>query len=426
MKKKLLLTGCLLIIGLSAIGCGKTSGKETDNSETPSTEKASETPIEKIDTSRISADFSTENNVSETFHSITYDIPAAWAKSREDKTSTQTFYFPPSGQVDGNTRSLILIQHKEVKDAHSDPLTNADDFAATSILAADSITETSSEEIMIGETPGKRLDYIQVIDDEDYNGTAVVFAAPNSIIAFTILAKGDLIDYNDDFEKIIDTIEIASLDFLDSDENVKHARNLLHEAKIGELKDFLQQYIDQSSPADTDNVYRILEIIAPVEAVADKLVLETDEFSNKSKVYYPGLTEISSDTYIIPYSTSGKFNIDVGFIGDNWIFMKKSILKYGDEENDTYTLSSDSGGTSNTRDVLDGGRVLEIGHTDIYLVESAKEIVSKPESEWAIRLYGDDDKTLDHTLTAVEKDALITFSTYYEAMSAFKELEKNH
>ena len=415
MKKKTIIISIITFTALLLFGC--------NNAEKDSADHKSKDAGTQSKSIQVSTDFSENDIANQAFYDMKYDVPSSW-ESKTNGDGTIVYYYPPSGQINGNTESMLSIQYLESKNAHVDPGKSIETVISNMVKSGE-VSIESPKDISVDDSYAKQARYSQVIDGKDYKGDAVLFTVPDAVMCFILFSSDDAsTDYSKDFAKIIDSIQLPSPDFFDSSENKQQASDLLYQGNISELSEFLQRYIEENSPPESDSAYHISEIIAPLEGIKEKLYLDTDEFNNQYKLYYNGLTDISADAYILPYSTRGSMELKVGFVGSDWIFMNNAILKYGEGENDTSYISCDS--WDGTQEVLGDGSVYEEGNGRIYESEDLEKIVANPENEWTIRLYGKDDKTLDHTLTEAEKDALTTFSIFFKAVSDFDELSKNY
>lgn len=415
MKKKTIIISIMIFTALLLFGCNNVGKNSADSKD-----KDAGTQSKSI---QVSTDFSKDDIVNQVFYDMSYDIPSNW-ESKTSGDGTIVYYYPPSGQINGNTESMLSIQYLEGKNAHADP-SKSIETVISNMTKSGEISIESPEDVSVNGSYARRARYSQIINGKDYKGDIVLFTVPDAVMCFVLFSSDDAsTDYSKDFEKIIDSIQLPSPDFFDSSENKQQTSDLLYQGKISELSEFLQRYIEENSPPESDSAYRISEIIVPLEGIEGKLYLDTDEFNNQYKLYYNGLTDISADTYILPYSVRGSMELKVGFVGSDWIFMDNAILKYGEGENDTSYISCDS--WDGTQEVLSDGTVYEEGNGRIYKTEDLEKIVANPENELTIRIYGKDDKTLDHTLTEAEKDALTTFSVFFKAVSDFDELSKDY
>ena len=168
------------------------------------------------------------------------------------------------------------------------------------------------------------------------------------------------------------------------------------------ILDAVDAYIDNERPLNTDNAFKIKNIVREIVELMAKCSNVVDEFEGEATLFYAGIDEITQDTCFVP-SISGNDDIDVrvGFVADDWLFFDHIRIKVTDDE-----YITDSFKNNTIRDVLSGGKIKEsaIFYCDD---EDANEILNATVTP-TLRFDGKDDKVRDHTISAEELEALKT------------------
>jgi hypothetical protein len=185
-------------------------------------------------------------------------------------------------------------------------------------------------------------------------------------------------------------------DFFTSEENQKLYSEYLEKHQYTEILALVENYISESSPKETDSAFIIKEKIQPLISEMANCNIVADDFDGQVYIYYNGLTEINAKNNVVTFIEGTSVKNRVGFINNDWIFFETAKIKTDDGIIDTSQRSS-------VRDVLNGGNIIE--YCDSSFNSDEVEKIANSNSV-TIRFEGKDGKTLDHTLTADEINAI--------------------
>ncbi len=217
------------------------------------------------------------------------------------------------------------------------------------------------------------------------------------------------------------SLDIASLptkvmrekDFFTSEENQALYSEYLDTHQYSEIIKMADNYIIAESPKATDSAYIIKEKIEPLIPSLENCVVIPDEFNGTASIYYKGLEEVSKTNNFITFINESTLVYRVGFINNDWLFFDDVEIKV-DEEVSRLNCSSSA------RDVLDGGNILEYG--DCYPDDSVLEKMLAS-NNISIRFEGENNKTLDHALSADEISAIKFFTELKKTYNYLSDLK---
>lgn len=426
MKKQLLAVMLCVAVLLGGCGGNDTSqgSMEVENEQektTIITEMEEETQtLEAVQTSE------------QIFGNVKYQIPCAWVKNKRIQDENVTSYYPKHSS-DGEVLVLMQVSCVE-EEVLNGKITNTE-YETWMSYIIEGMTESSETELLTSENKsvnniyGKEITYKYKAEGEnnDFLVRGFYYFTEGQINYVSIGTREDEEkDWNEEYEAVLTSIicenaleivDDSEIDDFANAENIKICKEYLKKVEISELIMFCNTYIEEKQPKSVDSVYSILELAQGIADLEDVLTPVTDEFTNETTIYYGDLQDISSSVHLVPYFSKHEMYFRVGFINSDWIFFDNAILKYGDDSNDTHDFSNDE-----KREVLGNGNVLEYIDDRIYSDEEIEEIIENIDNEFKIRFYGENDKTLDYTLSQQEKDAIELIYRYYRVYSIFDEL----
>jgi len=213
-------------------------------------------------------------------------------------------------------------------------------------------------------------------------------------------------DIDFDFDSLaFRTAEMALTDFFASEGNIDRYNQLTRAGDYRGLYELVKLHIENNDAQPYDSAWFILEYLEPLLEVIDQVEIVYDAFDDVATIFYRGLTDVSRQYSLVPYTTtrSNSVNILIGFQNSSWIFADSARVRFEDGEMVTIGMSNSS------RIVLDGGRGI-------------RETVSTSDSNLRTRLGGESlpymirfegrDHQLDRTLTEEEQNAFEVVSIF--------------
>lgn len=190
----------IIIIVIICVALGSTAKKHTSTlSETQSTV---ESEIESTSSNGL-MDFDESTNILETFQGVSYQVPESWTK--QDGTEGSLWYYPPRGgllQVSA-TEAQATLHNKTMRSAFVDGMKSG--------MGVD--TELQEEEISIDNETAYKYTGTAVINDDEYNTTIIAFDCADGFMVILFATPSDSpYDYLDDFDAILDSIQINEND----------------------------------------------------------------------------------------------------------------------------------------------------------------------------------------------------------------------
>lgn len=131
MKKKtlsILLISVMIVMALLLNACGKSSAPDTAPKENT---EAKETPSKENAEKEITHEFDVKTNQVETFHELSYQVPASWQrKTVEDET--KLYYYPQDG--------MLMLSYSNIPLDFSDD-TGCEEYVSTFVQSYENYTE---------------------------------------------------------------------------------------------------------------------------------------------------------------------------------------------------------------------------------------------------------------------------------------------
>ena len=93
MKKKTIIISIITFTALLLFGC--------NNAEKDSADPKSKDAGTQSKSIQVSTDFSENDIANQAFYDMKYDVPSSW-ESKTNGDGTIVYYYPPSGQINGN------------------------------------------------------------------------------------------------------------------------------------------------------------------------------------------------------------------------------------------------------------------------------------------------------------------------------------
>lgn len=149
---------------------------------------------------------------------------------------------------------------------------------------------------------------------------------------------------------------------------------------------------------------------------SDQVDIATDEVTGTKKVYYKGLTEVSSSNHIVPYIQDSSLHCTFGFVKSDWVFFTKVRINF-ESTSDYFSGSYKS--YNMTRDVL-GGSTIKESYDDSFSYDKYVQLFSGGNAT-VIRFQGDD-KNVDYDVSGTENEAMSTIAKIYSEFKAVGDL----
>ncbi len=375
MKKKLLITGGMLLAAVIFTGCGKTKAAEPAKAE----------PAE-VTTSSIKNDPPTTPGIT------TDDLIQKVAGNDFSHLSTYGIDGYAVDRIACTANYGVTAYKKDASDSISALMTFAEKGMTTVPMAEKFIKEASvlcREDYNEIERDGKTVFYIAI--DADFDPNAVPFL---------------LKDLNKD-------------DLFSSEERCSAYEEYVKTGNYQGLSDLVSQYISENSPGESDSVYFVQDRLSEILPVIDKCEFVPDEIEGTTTIYCNGVRDLSDSINVVPsYDTSDNMPVlTLGFTVSDWVFFDKIEIK---TNADLITKAYDVNDLA--RDVIDGG----VSEKAVY--EPKGDEWDKISSIQAIRFANSKDpsKVRDHELSDAEKDALNTIAVFKGSKNYFSNLEYNY
>lgn len=164
----------------------------------------------KLDTSLSQASDNTESIVSsesprvsvnsETFYTLTYEVPEDWDKKDADENTL--YYYPSTG---GSVMLAKLSDEIQDFDIDRDQGTFLDGFFSS----MQEYEILDKQDISIGTYPAVKADFTMTSNDEDYRGTLALFGYKQDVYIATYTVYGNnTTDYTDEFDTFLTSIRM--------------------------------------------------------------------------------------------------------------------------------------------------------------------------------------------------------------------------
>lgn len=195
--------------------------------------------------------------------------------------------------------------------------------------------------------------------------------------------------------------DVNNSDFFADEERQKTYEELFTSYQYQELEEYVNQYIDNYSPEDHDNAFRIRAIINSLTEIVNNCDIQYDEFDEKYTVYFDGADTISLSTNIVPTVCETSFIARVGFFRNNWLFFDKLSIKFlNSDEIETHHFDS----WDIERNIVQGGieeyTTISIDDKKLEKYENSDSVVLRFENT-------DTGEVIDHVLTDEELNGII-------------------
>jgi len=178
-------------------------------------------------------------------------------------------------------------------------------------------------------------------------------------------------------------------------------KNYNENYQYDEMIEFIDSYINEGSPSESDNAFAIKSIAEINSDLLSKCDMNKDKVTDESIIFYEGIDEISSKNYIVPLIEDHSPSVWLGFHASDWIFFEDIEIKI--DGSDNYKTSFNYYDIS--RDVDDG--VTEKIKVAFPFDQDVLNKFLNTENP-IIRFIGEHDKVRDHEVTVEEIDALAT------------------
>lgn len=191
-------------------------------------------------------------------------------------------------------------------------------------------------------------------------------------------------------------------EFFANEERAETFCNLMLSCNYQELKDFIDEYISSGQCPDYDVVRNIIPKVEEIISLMDGCSTEVDDVDKNAKIFFGNVTDISRETNVVPFVETSKYgaslNIDLGFMGSDWIFFDKISFASSSTETETF------GFRETVTEVIDGGQILEKASAGS---NSQKALFDICEKDGAVIRFKntDTEEYVDHALTADEAAA---------------------
>ena len=190
-------------------------------------------------------------------------------------------------------------------------------------------------------------------------------------------------------------------DFFSNELRQSQYKEFIKSHKYTELRDYVQQYIDDCPPLETDNAYEILSIIEYYSPTLDNCIMQYDEFDEDYTISYRNAEKITRSVNVVPTVCESDLTVHVGFIASDWLFFDKLYIKFSSDHTESHSYES----YDIERDVLSGGNIREyvtlyVGEYDLEDYETAEKITIRFENS-------ETGEVIDHQMTDAEKDGVV-------------------
>lgn len=209
-------------------------------------------------------------------------------------------------------------------------------------------------------------------------------------------------------------------DFLSDEKRFDMTQKQYNDVDYIGLRKCVDDYILSANPTHSDSVYRILEILNETSEAINSINENVDDFDGSRSFTLDGVEEINENYCVVPgYDKERWLTLSMGFISDEWVFFDNMALRVDGEVICEEGYDSDEVVT----DVLDDGRVMEMVHRPIDLIEfsDAEKIFN---SERTLIRFSNS-KTgakFDHVLSAEEKASILHCYQLLKARTALSKL----
>lgn len=409
--KKFLLISVLFCFILQ--GC--TSDKKVDSGES---KIATYTPMQVIETiSPTTTPLPTDGVTEYTLFGASYAIDS---KCKEEVTDQIHYYY-----IDDNNIYMVQVVNVDSDTGYEDE-TNIDDVidgmeSEFGFLINDHNIGKINDDITTLTATGSF-----VSESVSYKLKVYSFFYNKKFYNFSFIGMTDeslsLLDPVIQSIKILDSVPTTSQqDFLLDKEIAEKYQKYYESCQYKKIYEMANKYIKDNSPLDSDNAYKVVEILKPVVKAISKCNIKKDSVTNNVTIYYKGVKSLSNNIHIVPSIESGADDVTlkVGFTKSGWLFFDTVYLDYGD---DYITDTFDS--FDMQREVISGSSVMEWIEYDIYdedikELESAKKITIRFENS-------DNGKTMDKKLSGEELSAIKTLAKFSGVNSKLSDLLYNY
>lgn len=194
----------------------------------------------------------------------------------------------------------------------------------------------------------------------------------------------------------------------------------IHDVKLLDfpaLRDLIDEYIADEDPEATDPIYEISNLIDQAIEFMEACDREADDIEETARIYYSGVSEISSTVHMVPSLEGNHLRLLVGFTAEDWLHFDRVIIAADGEQLEAMTYSR----SKIDADTLDGGMVREqILKTYSY---SEPDLFLLPDAESAAIRFKNSgtDEILDFDLTADECEASGIIYALWEIQDALRQ-----
>lgn len=207
--------------------------------------------------------------------------------------------------------------------------------------------------------------------------------------------------------------DINSNDFFSSEERLQTFNNCIDSYAFDDLQEYVNQYIADYNPSESDNASKILDEINNLVPELENCSIEYDSFEETYTARYNGAGEIGWDTSITASASKDSLSAYIGFMASDWLFFDTISIKYSSDNTDTRHYDS----WDIERDVLSGGNIEE--YTEFGVTDSTYQSFKDAETVVIRFQNSKTGETYDHTLTEAEKNSIIVLR---EMSAAYRNL----
>lgn len=200
-------------------------------------------------------------------------------------------------------------------------------------------------------------------------------------------------------------IPTASADIFDDAELGKRIDDLCDVFDFAQVESIVNEYISTRQPEETDNAYKVLELINENRGAVEAIDAQVDDFDNSRTFTLDGVVDLDGHCIVSRYNSSDWFYTILGFIADDWVFFDRIAISVDgkviyDAEYDTLETVTE---------VLDDGRVTEYVKTSPDFLYDIEKYDAIRDCEKAMIRFSNSktDKKYQYTLTKEEKNALV-------------------
>lgn len=245
----------------------------------------------------------------------------------------------------------------------------------------------------------------QIIVGKTYHGDGFLYILKKIEKKYFLCLYAE--DFAFDLSKMPTTLPGKRSALLDSAEKREALRELRKKFDFKGMVELVEAYEAETPLADDAHVLFVKKLAEEMAPLQEKCVYSYDDFEGETSVFYKDVEKISKQVHVVPYLSSGSAFTDVGFIASKWLFFDDWTIKAGDS-----TLSG--GSSSDYREVLSGGSIIEISRTNVLSLDKIQAVREMGSAK--LRFSNDDNgKNLDFDLSAAEIDALYTIHSMQAA-----------